>query len=857
MKIFKRIYYPVMAVLVVLMLTLGIVDARVGAGGGKNGDAAYAYATTVASATHNGYQPAAQQSVRDLIVAALTEAGATRVESEATDDDGKNLADYAMAGTAAVPTVYVQTCVVTHESQGNDATVSVARKAENVILAVPGTGDDAILLYARYDGATIGGASDATATGALLAAATDVLKKAASGKTYKNTVVFLFGDAGQEDDLGAQAFLHQFAGFHNVASRVRAVADFRVGGTGGTLMMYGGDDNLKCIGKYARFNGGTFASSALELFMKRSDEDADGAFGDSNVLHFTNRGGFNRYATASDTKVHKKLVKQQYNAMGKFVSGFADASVKNLSSKSSAVYFSYLDVMTVYYPAAVAFVIAGIILGLVIAIVILNVRNKAFPWGKALAGAAVQLVTLLATSLAALALYYLFALLLSGFGVVPYHAISRVKFAGTGLLLSASVMAIAIAIVFYILLKRTFAVKAADVVRGNTLLFALAAVVLSFAAPAISYPFTCVALFALLAMLATVLFKNKFKQKFSMDIERLFLYVWPIVFALPLVMPLIFAAQTLFPAVSIVLVLAVMVGLAGFIAPYADYLRPVLDKAFQKLPQRTVRYERVVTKKVEDRAKKGKFTEVQVKKIEKQKVPWNYLNRIGILFTSVVSAVLIMLFCAFSTTFSTAAIAKANYYNDIYDDALVFVYEKEGDGAGVATVEVHDLAAYNDIRYAVNDLHWNSDKRAYEKSYNGNVNRVVPSEPKMEAAGSVVNFTSFDWADSQIVLTLTNAQNVKSVVCNGTDESTKSETFEFDNEEKIVLRLPFGYELKDITLTAESGDPSCAVEFTQHIYKTNNLFAGKGSTLPTDWDNALAKVSDLRSGIVIKLTQTV
>ena len=69
--------------------------------------------------------------------------------------------------------------------------------------------------------------------------------------------------------------------------------------------------------------------------------------------------------------------------------------------------------------------------------------------------------------------------------------------------------------------------------------------------------------------------------------------------------------------------------------------------------------------------------------------------------------------------------------------------------------------------------------------------------------------------------------------------------------------MPFGYELKDITLTAESGDPSCAVEFTQHIYKTNNLFAGKGSTLPTDWDNALAKVSDLRSGIVIKLTQTV
>ncbi|MDE6398068.1 MAG: M28 family peptidase, partial [Clostridiales bacterium] len=395
MKIFKRIYYPVMAVLVVLMLTLGIVDARVGASGGKNGDAAYSYATAIANETHNGYRPAAQSAVRDMIVSTLTEAGATRVESEATDDDGKNLVDYATVGETAVPSVYVQKCVVTHEAQGDDATVSVAREVENVILSVPGTGANAILLYARYDGATVGGAADATATGALLAAATDVLKDAANGKTYANSVVFLFGDAGQEDDLGAHAFLHQFAGFGNIAAKVRAVADFRVGGTGGTLMLYGGNDNLNCIGKYASFNGGTFASSALELFMKRSNEDAFGAFGDYNTLHFTNRGGFNRYATASDTKVNKKLTKQQYNAMGKFVSGFANAT-GNLSSKSSAVYFSYLDVMTVYYPAAVAFVIAGVILGLVIAIVILNVRNKAFPWGKALAGAAVQLVTLLA-----------------------------------------------------------------------------------------------------------------------------------------------------------------------------------------------------------------------------------------------------------------------------------------------------------------------------------------------------------------------------------------------------------------------------------------------------------------------------
>ncbi len=99
MKIFKRVYYPVMAVLVVLMLVLGIVDAHVG-GGAKAGDA-YAYATAISQAgtndtrTHNSYDAAAQQNVRNYIVNTLKDAGARLVESENTDDDGNNLVDYA------------------------------------------------------------------------------------------------------------------------------------------------------------------------------------------------------------------------------------------------------------------------------------------------------------------------------------------------------------------------------------------------------------------------------------------------------------------------------------------------------------------------------------------------------------------------------------------------------------------------------------------------------------------------------------------------------------------------------------------------------------------------------------------
>ena len=38
MKIFKRVYYPILAALVVLMLVLGMVDSRVGMSGGNLAD---------------------------------------------------------------------------------------------------------------------------------------------------------------------------------------------------------------------------------------------------------------------------------------------------------------------------------------------------------------------------------------------------------------------------------------------------------------------------------------------------------------------------------------------------------------------------------------------------------------------------------------------------------------------------------------------------------------------------------------------------------------------------------------------------------------------------------------------------
>ena len=862
MKIFKRVYYPILAALVVLMLVLGMVDSRVGMSGGNLADskvnAAFDYAVKIAQSggeenrPHNSYDAEAHKAVRDYIETELVKAGAILVESGELDDDGNNTAEYSKTAEGKNrASLYVQKTKVRQDSQNGDE-IAAEREVENLILAIPGESADAILLHARYDSAYLGGAADASATGALLQTAADML---ASNAAPKNTVVFLFGDAGQEGDLGACAFVNQFAGFDNVAKNVRAAGDFRVGGTGGTLMLYGGNDGpLGVMNKYASFNGSALASSALEVLASGGNNAGNKAFGDYGSLVFDNRGGFNDYATSDDVTVNKNLVSQQANAMSKFVECFANSSLGDIKSDVDGVYFSYLDVLTVSYSNTVAYVIAGVIAAMLIAAAIVNMRTKAFSWGKTLAGAAVQLVAILGSMLVMLGLYYLFALLLCGFGVLPFQGLSSIKFAGGGLFVSASIMAITIAVFFYIILKRTFAVRAADVVRGNTVLFAVAAVILSFAAPAISYPFTCAAIFSLAAMIATAAAKNKFKAKFGMDIDRLFLYVWAAVFTLPVAVPVMFAAQTLFPAVSIVVLMAFMIALAGFVAPFADYLKPVLDKAFKKLPERTVRYERMVTEKVEDRAKKGKFTEVTSKKIIKEKTPWNYLNRIGLVTVCVIASVMIMLFSSFSTSFSSSALDAPSYYDSIYNDSLVYVY----DGSAV-TVEVHDRIAYDYIRYAVGDLKWDAEKNAYVKSYNGSASSLMGGvTPSIgDAADGEISFSTIDLDKSQITVRLKNASAVKKVSFREAGQSADGMEYEFNNEENVTFRLPYGYELASMKI-----EGSCTVEFEQHVFNDRNLPASDNQT--EDWQklSSYAKSNPEEgitphSGIVIKLTKSV
>ena len=120
-------------------------------------------------------------------------------------------------------------------------------------------------------------------------------------------------------------------------------------------------------------------------------------------------------------------------------------------------------------------------------------------------GAAVQLLTMLATLVCLYVAYLIVTLLLTGFEVINIHAIATVVTANVGLLVSSIVLAFALSVIFYIVFKKVFAVRATDVVRGNTLLIALLAVIFCFAAPKVSYLFFVVAVLQLVVITSSVL----------------------------------------------------------------------------------------------------------------------------------------------------------------------------------------------------------------------------------------------------------------------------------------------------------------------------------------------------------------
>ncbi|MDE5592607.1 MAG: hypothetical protein K2I75_01590, partial [Clostridiales bacterium] len=328
--------------------------------------------------------------------------------------------------------------------------------------------------------------------------------------------------------------------------------------------------------------------------------------------------------------------------------------------------------------------------------------------------------------------------------------------------------------------------------------------------------------------------------------------VIPAALCLPLVMPTITALAGILPLVLLPVLFTLFTAVLGVGVPYLDRSQPILDKLAKKLPKRTIRVERVVTEKVEDRAKKGKFTEKTFKRVEKEKVAVNYKNYFGISVVAVLGIVIALFSGGFGVNFNKTLTNYFTYDNAIYNDSIVYELTD-----GEQKVVVGDLMAYKFMRYHISDLEWEGEKNRYSKTVNYNINEIIAREPSVSKDGNKYTVTTFDGANSNVVITIPSARSITRITVkeySKTNGDYEGYVYDYENCDQITLRLPYGFD-SEFTLEIEGGTPS---KFEYEEYRT----VAEGDTAldaVDEWNlvKGDADMLGLRAGIVIKRTLSV
>lgn len=823
MKVFKWIYYPILIVLLAVFVTLGFTGVV-----SNKTDSGFDEQTRARVDKHietiTGYGkrtdnlPSNITSTTDYIRTQVRadESGVLyRSNDRPNSETGLNSSTtFGTEQGVPRPSVVNQYATLLDETVAKidgleDGTYYVGRTVNNIIVAIPGADTiakaadvdneelsygDAIMFTAHYDTTSVssGAANNTAAVANMIELAKTIAKRETP---YKNDFVFVFTAAEEEGALGAYAFKYQFTGFNDIASRVKLAFNFdAVGSTGALIMSQVTNENSNLVSAYAKIGAKSYSSS---VYSKLFASDNLGDFAIYNDIAAYNAVTLpdENSGTAYDTieNLDANVVDSFGGMMNKAASYFGDGDLGAAASEGNrAAFFNYLGV-TVWYVDYAAYIIAAIIILIVGAIVFFAIRKKSLNFAKIGLGAAVQLLTMLAVLVSMYVGFLIVTLLLSGFEVINIHAIGSVVYTNAGLLIFAIILCLALSVIYYSVLKKVFAVRATDVVRGNALLNALFAVILCFAAPTVSYLFFPVAFLQTAVMLITVLLKDNFKARFGFDIERLFLYVIPVILIMPVAVAELYLATKVTAAVMLPVYLLVFMLYGGAIMPYADYLARPIGKLVALLPERTVRVERVVTEQIEDEAKKGKFTTVTHAKIFKEKEQRKYRNAFGVTVVSVISVVAIVLFSAFGAKFGKGFSSSYNHVEEIYKDALVYV-----DDGTAATLEVRDLDAYKYIAAQIDGFKWDSTKNAYTMTDASNSLNITtkPSVTQDTANKNKFTVTLSDSAVDRVTVKLSGYEvgTIDKVKFTSASGTVSEHDVSADSAETFTFVLPYNYE---------------------------------------------------------------
>lgn len=815
----KKIYYPILAGVFVLALIFGFISSSVSFGAKADNDFVEKVRVhaEVMETVHNSYEPTSQTSVRTYIKDALVGGEFSNPRGKATDGYATTTID-GLTYVAQELTLGDETLSAIPTEEGE--MYYAVKTLTNIIVAIPGktvTAEDGsesyanpevVLFMANYDSA----AGSQSGTEAIQAAAMlqTILELAADyekGIIPDRTLLFVFTDAEHEGALGAYAFKNQFKGFDGIVDKITLTVNFGATGTGALSVA---SEGISVAGVKAN------ASGLLDAIGGVNQEHTDYNVFDTAKINVFFGGNQAYINTARDTveNVSDSKIKAIGGAMKSLASAYGYDG-KEIKEANAVGAFSYLGLAFSYSPV-VSYVLGGVAAALLIFAVYMLVRKGGYK--GVVSGVIAQLVAVVATVVILFACYFVLALMLAGFGVVPIHALTSVTYTNVGLFISAMLLALVAYIGSFLLVRRFYKIEASKVVRGGALWLMLLGIVMAFVMPSAALPFAITAILEGAVLVLNVVFSDKFKAKYGMGIERLFGYTIPLIALTPAVVPVLIGASYALSAVYLPIILAVAVLGFSVIAPYFLALRPMFEKAVSKLPKHTIRVERVVTERVEG-AKKGRFEERTTKKVVKEKVQWEYHNRYGVAILAVFAAFLIVMFAVCPKQhFSTNIVDTYSYREAVKNDSIVYAWQQVDSSSATQTLRVYDQVAYKYFGMINNDYTWNANEQAYEKSFSGSTEALLgtisPINVSFSSDSKTLTFDTYDsGAGSFIDITLTNVANVTKLVI-----STGSDDIEITNDGKSTIHFELPFDVDTFTVKLESERAfTLGVNFTQYV----------------------------------------
>lgn len=682
----------------------------------------------------------------------------------------------------------------------------------NVIVYLPASQNpktsDVILMTANFDSNpnSPGANSNLSSVAAMLETIRSIVNSQQyKSKSYKNNFMFVFTDAGEYGSLGAYALKERFIGFSNAYSRVKLAVNFQSKGDSGAVMLYQtSSDNAKLVSEWTKASKSVMSGSLTEVLFENEKSD----FTTFRVpsLNFANIGGSEVHNTQIDNTVNPDIIKAHANSMLGIVDYFGKSfDLNTLTAEGDAVYFSLFNSVHISYPVVVAYILAAALIIILAAAIVTGILNKSINFKRVLFGAIIQLLAVGFAIGMIYAVYYLIGAILSIFGVFNIMALPTLTLSSMPLAIFTGCLAVSFAIAAYVILKKIFVVKAGDIVRANALILSLLAIIFSFALPSVSYLLIYPAILVSAVLLLTALFKDSFRDKFGMDMDRLFLFIVPIVLTLPLVLPAYFVLCETFGLSAYALLTMIPVTMAGFIAPYFDYLKPSLDKLFKKLPAPSLRVKYTEVERVEDAAKKGKFTTKEVVKIKREKQVNTYRNRYGITALIAICTVLMFVFSAIGTTYSRNVSGNPFSMPEYADDALIYVVDSTQTPYSNYWM-VQDLDAYSYISAAVLDLEWNSQVNGYIKQDFDriSIDKATSATPTINSVSRTTDMLKFtldlkhDMFYSITFSTIANLESISIYNVNDNRNREHSLTYNLSDAGSVTLNSSGTYTISNL-----------------------------------------------------------